>query len=101
MGNTKNMMVTKAGYKYIGHFGRGELEIILEGGACGVSIRPKDEFKLFDLFRCFGIDAEDGRWLHDLEGKCCRVTFDEDRTVKMIQHIVNDAYWWSEKGGAE
>ena len=102
MSNTKNMVVTKAGYKYIGHFGRGYLEIILENGACGVNISPKDEFKLYDLFRCFDIDVEDGKWLHDLEGKCCRVTFDENRRVKMIQHIWNDAYRWSEeKKGAD
>lgn len=97
MNDVKNMVVTKAGYKYIGHFGRGFLEIVLENEGCGVSITPKDEFKLYELFKCFDIDAEDGKWLHDLEGKVCRVTFGEDRKVKMIQHILNDSCWWSEK----
>lgn len=95
---TENMRVTQAGYRYIGHYHTGQLEIVLEGNCCGVSICPKDEFKLFDLFLCFGIDPEDGKYLNDLVGKYCRVMFDENRRVKMIKHIVGDR-WWSEWEG--
>lgn len=99
---TRNMRVTRAGYKYIGHYHRGYLEIVLEGGCCGVSICPKDEFGLFDLFLCFGIDPEDGRWINDLVGEYCRVVFDEQGRVKMIKHIVDDKPFWSEwDGGAD
>lgn len=96
MAETINMCVTNAGYKYIGHYRTGYPEIVLEGRGCGVSIGPKDEFNLFDLFLCFGVDPEDGKFLNDLIGKYCRVTFDEIGRVKQIQHIVNDSIWWSE-----
>ena len=96
---TINMYVAKAGYKYIGHYHRGYIEIILEGGCCGCGIEPTDEFSLFDLFLCFGIDPEDGRWLNDIVGKYCRVTFDEQGKVRMIRHIINDNLsWWDGKG---
>lgn len=96
---TINMIVTKAGYKYVGHYRAGCIEIILEGGCSGICVQPKNEFNLFDLFLCFGIDPEDGKWLNDLVGKYCRVTFDDDGKVRMIQHIVNDNLsWWDGKG---
>jgi len=91
---TINMCVTHAGYKYIGHFRRGHLQIELEGNHCGCCVTLENEFDLVDLFGCFGIDAEDGRWLNDLVGKCCRVTFNENDKVAMIQHIVNDKLCW-------
>ena len=91
---TINMSVTNAGYKYVGHYRSGWIEIILEGGCSGVSVRPRSTFDLFDLFMCFGDDPEDGKWLHDIVGKVCRVTFDEQGKVKMIQHIVNDNLYW-------
>ena len=94
------MCVTHAGYKYIGHYRRGYLEIVLESGSCGCGIEPKNEFDLVDLFLCFGVDSEDGRWLSDIVGKYCRVTFDEEGKVRMIRHIINDnVSWWDGKGG--
>ncbi len=97
---TINMCVTNAGYKYVGHYRSGWIEIILEGGCRGVSVQPKSAFDLFDLFMCFAIDPEDGKWLHDLVGKYCRVTFDEHGKVRMIRHIVNDNLFWLDgKGG--
>lgn len=99
---TINMCATKAGYKYIGHFRCGCIEIILENGGCGVGIEPKNEFDLFDLFLCFGIDPEDGKWLNEIVGKYCRVTFDEQGKVRMIQHITNDNLtWWDGKGATD
>ena len=98
---TINMRVTRAGYKYIGHYRRGSLEIVLEGSSCGVSINPQNEFSLYDLFLCFGVDPENGKWLNELIGKYCRVILDEDGYVRMIQHIVNDKLWWSDGKGAE
>ena len=96
---TMNMCVTHAGYMYIGHYRQGRIEIILESGGCAVSVYPTSEFDLFDLFVCLGIDPEDGSWVHDLVGKYCRVTFDEEGKVKMIQHIINDNLcWWDGKG---
>lgn len=98
---TVNMCVTRAGYKYFGHYRTGGLEIVLEGGSCGVSVNPEDEFALYDLFLCFGVDPEDGKWLNELIGKYCRVTFDENGYVRMIQHIVNDKLWWSDGKGKQ
>ena len=97
MSETINMKVTKAGYKYIGHCRTGYLEIALEGSHCGASIFLTDAYKLYDLFRCFEVNPEDGKWLHDLEGKYCRVTFDEDGSVRMVEHLTNSNIWWSEK----
>ena len=103
MRETVNMRVTQAGYKYVGHYRRGHLEIVLEGGGLGGSITPKNEFDLFDLFLCFGIDPEDGKWMNDIVGKYCRVQLYDDGKLKMIKHIVNDEIWWcdgkSEYGG--
>lgn len=92
-----NMRVTEAGYKYIGHYRRGVLEILLEDDCSGVAVQLKDEFSLYDLFMCFGIDAENGKWLHDLEGKFCRVHFDNNGNVKMITHIISDKIRWTPK----
>ena len=91
---TVNMRVSEAGYKYIGHYRQGRIEIILEGSGCGVSVQPKNEFDLFDLFLCFGLDPEDGKWLHEIVGRYCRVTFDDTGRARMIQHIVNDKPCW-------
>jgi len=91
---TKNMMVTHAGYKHIGHFRRGHLEIILESHGCGCAVFPKDEFNMFDLFRVFGIDCEDGSWMSDLVGKYCRVSFDEKGYPVLLQHLIYDHIKW-------
>ena len=95
----RNMQVTHAGYKYIGHFRCGYLEIVLENHGCGVSVNPKDTFSMYDLFSVFGICAEDGVWLEKLVGKYCRVHFSKDGYVEKLQHITNDnIVWYSERG---
>jgi acyl carrier protein len=84
MKNTKEMKVTAAGYKYVGHYRKGYLQIVLETAFSGCCIYPKDEFGLMDLFAVFGIDAEDGVMLHDIIGKSCKVEFDDEgRPVKL------------------
>lgn len=95
------MMVLSAGYYYIGHYRRAELRIILEGDHCGVEVNPRlsDEFNLYELFKVFDIDPEDGKYLHEIEGKYCRVIFDKDRRVKALQHLTNDyIIWYVNKG---
>lgn len=90
----RNMKVTLAGYNYIGHFRRGELKIILEAGGMGCYVNPKDEFNMFELFRVFDIDPEDGKMLESLTGKYCRVHFDGQGYPKMLQHLTNDNIIW-------
>ena len=95
----KNMEVTHAGYKYVGHYRRGYLEIILQSPGCGVSVNPSDPFSMYDLFSVFGIDAEDGVWMEKLVGRYCRVHFDKEGYVEKLQHITNDnIVWYSERG---
>lgn len=90
----RNMKVTHAGYKYVGHFRVGYLEIILESHCCGVSINPKDTFTMYNLFSVFDICAEDGVWIERLVGKYCRVHFDEKGCVTKLQHLTNDNIVW-------
>lgn len=93
----RNMKVTKAGYKYYGHFRKGELTIILECESCGCSIKPKDDFNLCNLFECFDIDCEYGKYIEDIVGKYCRVHFDINGYPIMIQHIIKDNITWMDK----
>lgn len=95
LNEVRNMEVTHAGYKYIGHYRAGYLEIILEGSCLGVSVKPKDTFEMFNLFRVFGIDAEDGVWFEKLVGRHCRVHFARGGYVTKLQHITNDNIAWN------
>lgn len=97
MSYVKNMVVTKAGYQYIGHFRRGQLQIVLESPHSGCDVNPKDEFNLVKLFLVFGIDSEDGVMLESIKGKPCRVIFDDDGCPVMLQHIVEDRITWEVK----
>ena len=90
----RNMKVTLAGYNYIGHFRKGELKIILETGGMGCFVNPKDEFNMYELFRVFDIDPEDGKMLESLTGKYCRVHFDEQGYPKALQHLTRDNIIW-------
>lgn len=95
----RNMQVTHAGYKYVGHFRCGYLEIILESHGCGVSVNPEDTFSMYDLFSVFDICPEDGVWLDKLVGRYCRVHFDKDGHVEKLQHLVYDHIVWHTKRG--
>ena len=97
MNRVYNMVVTRAGYRYVGHFRRGELLIVLEGQGSGITLYPKDEFNFVDLFSVFGIDAEDGVMLNSLKGKHCRVVVDVNGRVKELVHIVCDRIRWEVK----
>ena len=94
----RNMNVVAAGYKYYGHFRKGELTIIFEGGGCCCSVKPKDDFNLYNLFKCFDIDCEDGKYVENIVGKYCRVHFDDKGYPIMIQHITKDNITWIDKG---
>lgn len=91
---TLNMVVTRAGYRYIGHFRRGQLEIVLQSPNSGCTVYPKDPFDFVNLFLVFDIDSEDGVMLEAIKGKPCRVIFDEDGCAVKLQHIVNDRIVW-------
>ena len=93
---TMNMKVTHAGYFYIGHYRFSELRIILEDGGGAVEVNPKlsNTFDLFELFEVFDIDPEDGKYLQEIEGKYCRVIFDEQRKVAALQHLTKDSIIW-------
>lgn len=97
MNHTRNMIVTCAGYQYIGHFHSGNLRIVLETPGCGCSVRPKDIFSLYELFKVFDIDAEDGVMLESIQGKSCRVIFNEEGYPVMLQHIILDDVVWEVK----
>lgn len=90
----KNMKVTQAGYKYYGHFRKGEKRIILESNGLGCSVVLKDEFSMVDLFKVFDIDPEDGVMLESLQGKYCRVHFDEQGMPIILQHLTRDNVFW-------
>lgn len=90
----RNMRVSRAGFNYTGHFRKGELKIILEAGGIGCFVRPKDEFNMYNLFKVFNIDPEDGAMLESLQGYYCRVHFDEKRYPIMLQHITEDHIIW-------
>ena len=93
------MEVTHAGYKYVGHYRFGQLEILFQGHCLGVAVYPRDTFSMYDLFGVFDICAEDGVWFEELVGKKCRVHFDKDGYVKKLQHITNDnIVWHAERG---
>ena len=97
MDKVLNMVVTKAGYEYIGHFRRGGLRIVLESSHSGCEIKPNDEFDFVKLFFVFGIDSEDGVMLESIKGKPCRVIFDEEGFPVRLQHIVEDRITWEVK----
>ena len=92
-----NMVVTKAGYEYIGHFRKGQLRIVLESSNYGCEIRPQDEFDLVKLFLVFGIDSEDGVMLESIKRQPCRVIFDESGCPVKLQHIIEDRITWEVK----
>lgn len=94
MEKVMNMVVAKAGYKYIGHFRRGQLEIVLQSSHAGCTVYPKDPFDFVNLFLVFDIDSEDGVMLESIKGKPCRVIFDEDGCAVKLQHIVQDSLVW-------
>ena len=93
---TMNMKISNAGYFYVGHYRFGELRIILEGHGAGVEVNPKlsKNFDLFELFEVFDVDPEDGKYLQEIEGKYCRVLFDEQRKVAALQHLTKDNIIW-------
>lgn len=97
----RNMMVSHAGYFYIGHYRSAELRIILVGGGLGVAVYPKlsKPFDMYELFKVFDIDLEDGKYLKEIEGKYCRVWFDKDGRVAALQHLIkDDVIWYVNKG---
>lgn len=96
----KNMMVSSAGYFYIGHYRMAQLRIILGGSGLGVEVEPKllKQFDMYDLFRVFDIDPEDGKYLYEIEGKYCRVIFDKYNKVKALQHLTKDNIIWYVNG---
>lgn len=91
-----NMKVSRAGYFYIGHYRWAELRIILENDSVGVEVNPKlsGECDMYSLFRVFDIDPEDGKYLYEIEGKYCRVLFDENKRVTALQHLTKDNIIW-------
>lgn len=94
---TINMRVERAGYYYIGHYRWAELKIILECSGLAVVVCPRlcsDEFSLFDLFKVFDIDPEDGEYLQAIEGEYCRVIFNEKGKVTALQHLTKDNIIW-------
>lgn len=104
MGNeVRNMMVSNAGYYYIGHYRLGELSIILVGGGLGVEVKPNisNPFDMYELFKVFDIDPETGKYLQEIEGKYCRVWFDKDGKVAALQHLVKDNIIWYVEGGKQ
>ena len=96
----RNMKVSRAGCFYIGHYRWAELRIILESDGVGVEVNPKfsKQFNMYDLFRVFDIDPEDGKYLQEIEGKYCRVIFDKDRRVAALQHLTKDSIIWYVEG---
>lgn len=104
MGNeVRNMMVSNAGYFYIGHYRGGYLRIILVGGGLGVEATPNisKPFDMYELFKVFDIDPEDGKYLQEIEGKYCRVLFDKDGKVAALQHLIKDNIIWYVEGGEQ
>lgn len=97
MEQVRNMIVTRAGYEYIGHFRRGQLRIVLEGSCSGCALCPKDEFEFIKLFSVFDIDSENGVLLESIQGKPCRVIFNEEGYPVKLQHIINDKIIWEAK----
>lgn len=97
MKTVRNMVVTRAGYEYIGHFRRGQLRIVLESSHEGCTVYPKEEFNFVKLFLVFGIDSEDGVPMEAIKGKPCRVICNEDGKVVRLQHIVEDRITWEVK----
>lgn len=95
MPEIKNMRVTQAGYKYYGHFRKGELILVLESSGFGCRISPKDEFGLVDLFKVFDYDSEDGVMLESLQGGYCRVHFNEQGYPQKLQHLTKDSVFWN------
>lgn len=96
----RNMRVSNAGYFYIGHYRGGRLSIILEGGGLGVGVNPKlsKPFDIYELFKVFDIDPEDGKYLQEIEGRYCRVLFDKDGKVAALQHLIKDNIIWYVEG---
>lgn len=97
MSEVRNMVVTRAGYEYIGHFRQGQLRIILESSHSGCTVYPKKEFDFVNLFLVFGIDSEDGVPMESIKGRPCRVIFDENGKAAKLQHIVDDRIIWEVK----
>lgn len=86
---TVNEQVKKAGYYYIGHFGRGNLQIDFTN--CRIAICFENQHKIFDLLlKIFDVDSEDGVYLQSIEGKYCRVILDDNFKIQALQHIVKD-----------
>lgn len=99
----RNMMASHAGYFYIGHYCHAELKIILVGGGFGVEVNLKlsKSFDMYELFKVFDINPEDGKYLQEIEGKYCRVWFDKDRKVAALQHLTKDNIIWYVEGGKQ
>lgn len=94
----REMVVDTAGYKYVGHYRCGFIDIIIRSGNTAIWLQPDNHFYLFDFFLCFGIDPEDGKHIEDLKGKKCRAYIDKQtgRLVK-IKHLYRDDIEWKVK----
>ena len=80
-----NAKVTKAGYKYIGHYKYGVLTLQFENFM--ITINNKSNLK--DLFDVFEINCEDGAYLEDLTGKYCVAIMDDQQIVRYLTHLTN------------
>lgn len=101
MNTLKEMQCTRAGYFYLGHYRAGFLEVLLESYShgIGVSFNPKinDTFNMYSLFKVFGLDPEDGKYINELEGRRCRVEFDKNNRVSKVFHLTNDKIFYEVK----
>ena len=85
----ENTQIQRAGWKQIGHFGSGTLELVFNGGR--VQIHPCGAID--DLFgKVFGIDTENGVWFESLAGRYCRLMVDESNRIVGLKHIVNEGW---------
>lgn len=92
------MTVSTAGWKYVGHYRCGFIDVILSTGNTAIYVQPRNTFYLFDFFQCFGIDPEDGKHIEELKGKKCRAYIDKQtRRLIKIKHLYRDDIEWKVK----
>lgn len=84
----ENYQLENAGLYFIGHYMMPSIRFDFYN--CRFEIKLEDRKRLAELFSIFGVDSENGEWVHKLIGKYCRIHFDDDFNLVAVQHITNN-----------
>jgi len=83
--------VLKAGYFFIGHHGVGNFKLTI--GYSTITIKVDQRQSLSRLLLVLGMDDENGVYLHDVEGKFCRLEYDNKMSLLRVGHITKDIWF--------